>query len=222
MEIENLSDTDRNAVVLGTVENEIALLERHFAEIESLKVEKDRLCTAVRNLTDEETRILGDDGSGNETALVKRLGETRGRRDTQTARLRNTEDRIEAQIADLNAQGANVRKAFAGVMAQLWTARQQRVTTALNEMFGPFIRLRIGRAELRELVDQTVLMKQLKDSRNRFVQPISDPAQEKLALQRTRTWLAEIAKLIDDEGLTLKGFPAKQQPIEQPREMAAV
>jgi len=227
MEIET-SETERriagNIQVLSELESEIASLERKFVEITSLESERNRLNTAVQTLTEEETRILGDDGSGNETALVKRLGELRTRRDVQTARLTSVQDKIEAQRADLADQGAAVRKAFAGVMAQLWTARQQRVTAMLSEMFGsPFIRLRIGRVELRELLDQTVLMKQLKDSRNRFTAPIGDKEQETLALQRSRTWLVEITKLINDEGLVLRTVPVKQQPIVQPaREMATV
>jgi hypothetical protein len=228
METENLSDADRiaaNADALSRVESEIVSLERHFAEIESLKTEQHRLSTAVQTLTEEETRILGDDGSGNETALVKRLGELRTRRDVQQSRLNAVQDRIRNAEADLTTQGAAVRKVFAGVMAQLWTARQQRVTATLTEMFGsPFIRLRIGRAELRELVDQTVLMRELRDSRNRFTAPIGDKEQETLALQRSRTWFAEISKLVNDERLVLRTVPAKQQPIvvQPAREMATV
>jgi hypothetical protein len=227
MEIQTTSETERriagNIQVLAEVETEIVSLEKSIIELGSLETEKDRLCIAVQTLTEEETRILGDDGSSNETALVKRLGELRTRRDVQSARLTSTKERIEAQRADLADQGAAVRKAFAGVMAQLWEARRQRTTTALSEMFGgPFVRLRIGRVELRELLDQTVPMKQLKDSRNRFVQTISDPAQEKLALERTRSWLAEVKELIESEpDLTLRSV---KPPIEQrqPAEMAAV
>jgi DNA repair exonuclease SbcCD ATPase subunit len=230
MEIQTTSETERriagNVEVLSELEAEIVSLEKSIVELGSLEAEKDRLCTAVQTLTEEEARILGDDGSGSESALVKRLGELRTRRDVQSARLTSINERIEAQKADLANQGAAVRKAFATVIAQLWTARQQRVTTTLNDLFGsPFIQLRIGRAELRELVDQTVLMKKLKDSRNRVVLTIGDPVQELEALRlRPRAWLAEVTDLVTNEpGLTLKNFPAKQQPIEQPaREMAAV
>ena len=220
-----ISETERriagNLEVLAEVEAEIVLLEKSIAELGSLETEKDRLSTAVQALTEEETRILGDDGSGSETALVKRLSELRTKRDVQSARLINTKDKIEAHTVELAEQGAAVRKAFAGVMAQLWTARRQRMTAILTELFGaPMVRLKTGRIEMPELLDQTVPMKHLKDSRNRFVQTISDPAQEKLALQRTRSWLAEVKELIESEpDLTLRSVkPSIEQ--RQPAEMA--
>jgi hypothetical protein len=197
MEIQT-SETERrivgNVQVLEEVESEIAELERQFAGLESLEAERERFSVSVQNLRTEEAQILQE--TTNESAIVKKLTACRGARDVQTTRLRNTEEKIEVLTVGLTDQVAAVRKVFAGVMAQLWEARRQRTTTALSEMFGgPFVRLRIGRIELRELLDQTQSMKNLKDSRNRFVQTISDPAQEKLALQRTRSWLTEIKEL---------------------------
>jgi hypothetical protein len=213
MKIEN-SETERtgNLEVLAGIEGEITRLEQMREQLSSLEGERDRLNTAVQNLHFEEAQILKE--TTNEAAIIKRLTTTRSARDVQSARLVSTKDKIEACAVELAEQGAVVRKAFAAVVTQLWTARQQRVMTMLSETFGsPFIRLRIGRVELRELLDQTALMKQLKDSRNRFTAPISDTVQEELALRRTRTWLQELKDLIESEpNLTLRSV---KPPIEQ-------
>jgi hypothetical protein len=84
METESLSDADRiagNADVLSTVESEITQLEQMFTGLESLENGKNRLTAAVQSLTAEGARTLQDDGS--ESAIVKRLGELRTRRDVQ-------------------------------------------------------------------------------------------------------------------------------------------
>jgi hypothetical protein len=221
MEIET-SDADRiagNADVLGEVESEIASLEQKFAGLESLETEKDRLTAAVQTLITEETRTLQDDGS--ESAVVKKLIEIRTRRDVQSARLTNVQEKIAGHRSSLAVQGENVRRVFARIVAQLWLARQARVGAMLSELFGGPIRLQSGRIELRELTRHTSLMRQLRDVDNRLCHPIADPVQETAALQRTRGWLAEVRDLVTNEpGLTLR-LP-KPQPIEQPREMATV
>lgn len=223
---ESLSDADRvagNVSVLSELESSIASLEQRFVELTSLGAEKDRLSTAVQNLSEDETRILGDDGSGNETALVKRLGELRGRRDVQSSRLNSVQDRIKIAQADLATQGAIVRRAFASVIVQLLAVRQVKALAILQELFNGPIRPRIGRVELKELVHQTVAVKQTKATWNKFALQIADPAQETAAWRRTREWLAETKNLVENEpGLTLKGLPTKQpQPIEQPQMVAA-
>jgi len=217
----DISDADRiagNADVLSTVETEIVSLEQMFAGLESLKTEKDRLSAAVQNLTAEETRTLGDDAA--ESVIVKKLIEVRARRDVQSARLASTQDKISEQTADLAVQGETVRRAFARVLSPIWVTRQARAMATLTELFGGPIHLRVGRVELKELILRMSLMKQLKDVDNRVSHPIGDPQQEWAALQRARTWLAEIQDLVTSEpGLVLK-VPAVQQPSQQPREMA--
>jgi hypothetical protein len=213
----DISDADRiagNADVLGIVETEIAALEQAFVALDSLNIEKDRLTGAIESLTAEEGRTLEDDGS--ESQIVKKLGELRTRREVQASRLGSIQEKIKEQTADLAIQGANVRRAFAAVMAQLAMSRQAQATAILTDLFGGPVRLRIGRIELRELRDHTAPIKQLKEVNNRVSHTISDQQQETLALQRTRTWLAEIRSLVDAEpGLVLKGVPAKE-PIEHP------
>src|SRR5271165_2724797 len=59
------------------------------AELEKFEGEKDRLSAAVQTLTEEESRILADDSA--ESVIVKKLSETRTRRDVQSARLTNAE-----------------------------------------------------------------------------------------------------------------------------------
>jgi hypothetical protein len=101
-------------------------------------------------------------------------------------------------------------------------ARQARATAILTELFGGPIRLRTaGRIELRQLIDQMLLMRTLKDIDNRVSHSIDDQEQEIMALQRSRIWLAEIRDLVTSEpGLVLRNVQTKQ-PIEQPaREMA--
>lgn len=218
----DISDTDRiagNADVLSTVETEIVSLEQMFAGLESLKTEKDRLNAAVQNLTTEETRTLGDDAA--ESVIVKKLIEIRARRDVQSARLASVEDRLKEQTAALAVQGETVRRAFARVLSPIWVTRQARAMATLTELFGGPIHLRVGRVELKELTLRMSLMKQLKDVDNRVSHPISDPQQEWAALQRARTWLAEITDLVTSEpGLVLR-VPARQA-IEQPQELATV
>ena len=164
MEIET-SDAERtraNADVLATVESEIVLLEQKFSELASLETERDRLSAAVQSLTKEEAATLAET-TLSESVIVKKLAETRGRRDVQSARLISIQNKIKAHTADLADQGANVRRAFGRALAPLHTARQQRVVAMLTELFGaPFIYSHDGlRIQvLRELSDQTVLMKQ--------------------------------------------------------------
>jgi hypothetical protein len=64
-------------------------------------------------------------------------------------------------------------------------------------------------------------MRTLKDIDNRVSHSIDDQEQEIMALQRSRTWLADVAELVTSEpGLVLRNVRARQ-PIEQPaREMA--
>jgi hypothetical protein len=219
MEIDNISDSDRitaNADVLSTVESEIGSLEQMFAGLESLEAEKDRLSAVVRNLTEEESRILQDDAA--EPVIVKKLLTTRGARDVQASRLSSVQDRINNAQTDLATQGANVRRAFAVVITQLLTARQARALAILQGLFGGPIRPRIGRTELKELVHHVVWVKEAKTTWNKFALQTSDPAQETAAWRRTREWLAETKNLVENEpGLTLKGLPTKQpQPVENP------
>ena len=218
----DISDTDRiagNADVLSTVETEIVSLEQMFAGLESLKTEKDRLNAAVQNLTTEETRTLGDDAA--ESVIVKKLIEIRARRDVQSARLASVEDRLKEQTAALAVQGETVRRAFARVLSPIWVTRQARAMATLTELFGGPIHLRVGRVELKELTLRMSLMKQLKDVDNRVSHPISDPQQEWAALQRARTWLAEITDLVTSEPGPALRVPARQA-IEQPQELATV
>jgi hypothetical protein len=223
LETESLSDADRttaNVDILGIVETEFVSLEQMFAGLELLKTEKDRLSAAVQNLIAEETRTLGDDAA--ESVIVKKLIELRARRDVQSARLISIQDKIKGQTADLAVQGETVRRVFARVVGQLWVARQARATAILTELFGGPIRLRTaGRIELRQLIDQMLLMRTLKDIDNRVSHSIDDQEQEIMALQRSRIWLAEIRDLVTSEpGLVLRNVQTKQ-PIEQPaREMA--
>jgi hypothetical protein len=224
METESLSDVDRiagNIEVLGDVESAIVEIERQFAEAGSLAKEKDRLATAVNNLVLEEAQILSD-GESSETAIVKKLIETRARKDVQSARLVATENRLAEQAAALDAQGAAVRRAFQIVVGRLYVSREKRVTQTLTSLFGAdWIILRDGkRLGMKDLGRQTQLMKQARDLDIKMSHAIEDPAQEELALrQRLRTWLSEIKNLVDAEpGLVLR-VPARQEPIEQPREM---
>ena len=229
METDIISDADRiagNTQVLGQVESEISQLEQMFIELEKLEGEKSRLADVVQSLTKEETATLAET-TLSESAIVKKLSETRGRRDVQSARLRSTEDRIKVNSANLKEQGATVRRLFGSICGQLWAARQQRMLETLTELFGaPFIRSRIGpRVQLaRELTDQTVPMKQLRDVNNKVSRSFDDPGAEMGTLQQhPRSWLAEVTALCNEEPrLTLLGLPTKKQPIEQPGEMAAV
>ena len=223
MEIET-SDAERiaaNADVLGRVESEIVSLEQMFSRLESLKTEKDRLSSAVQSLVADETRTLADDAA--ESVFVRRLIELRARKDVQSARLTSIQDKITEQTAALDVQGANVRRAFQVVLARLWLAREARVTGNLVEQFGDWVVLRDGkRLEMRHLAKQTKLIKEMRDLDNKVSHPISDPVQETAALQRSRTWLAEVRDLVTSEpGLTL--MPPKLQPIEESaRELATV
>jgi hypothetical protein len=70
---------------------------------------------------------------------------------------------------------------FAILMAQLWTARRLGATAILFELFGGPVRLRIGRVEVRELIDHTQLIRQLKYVTNRVSHSIADKEQETLA-----------------------------------------
>jgi hypothetical protein len=227
MEIKSSETENRiagNIQVLAQVEAEITLLEEKFAGLESLESEKDRLATVVRNLVSEETATLAET-TLTESLIVKRLGEIRGRRDVQSSRLNSVQDRITNAQADLVEQAANVRKGFSGIISKLLQSRQTRALAALTELIGsPFVRLRIGRAELGELVHQTVMVKEVKTVWNTVSQSIGDPLQELQVLRlRTREWLAQARNLVENEpGLMLKNVEARQQPIEQPaREMAA-
>jgi hypothetical protein len=223
----DISDVERDAAnsdVLASVASEISHLEQMFADLTSLESERDRLTATVQNLHSEEAQILQE--TTNEAAIIKKLTTTRGARDVQSARLVNVQDKLAAHRIDLVDQGGRVRRSFAAVMAQIWTARQQRVSAMLSELFGglPFIRLRTGRVTLRELTDQAAPMIQLKDVSHRVSHAIGDPVQETAGLLRSRTWLSDVADLVRSETtLTLRTVPAKQQPIEQPAaEMAAV
>src|ERR1700688_3666451 len=103
MEIET-SDAERiaaNADVLSTVESEIVSLEQMFSRFELLKTEKDRLSSAVQSLHTEEAQILAD-GATSESAIVKKLIETRARMDVQNARLTSVQDKITEQITILS------------------------------------------------------------------------------------------------------------------------
>jgi hypothetical protein len=222
METESLSDADRiaaNADALSTVESEIVSLEQMLAGLESLNSEKDRLSAAVQSLTLDETRTLQDDGS--EAVIVKKLIELRTRRDVQSVRLANTQDKIKEQTAALDGQGAAVRRAFQIVVGRLFVSRESRVTETLTNLFGAdWIILRDGkRLPMKDLSKQTQLMKQARDVDIKMSHPIEDPVQEELALrQRLRTWLAEIKELVDAEPGLVPRVPARQ-PIEQPREL---
>jgi hypothetical protein len=226
METEILSDTDRiaaNADALGKVESEIASLERMFAGLESLGNERDRLSAAVQGLHTEEAQILSD-GATSESAVVKKLIETRARRDVQSARLASTQDKVKEQTAALAVQGTAVRRAFQIVVGRLYAWRETRVTQTLTNLFsGDWIVLRDGkRLGMKDLARQTQLMKQARDLDIKMSHPIEDPAQEALALrQRLRTWLAELTDLVTSEGPGLVLTVPARQPIEEPaRELA--
>jgi hypothetical protein len=215
METESLSG---NADVLGEVESEIASLEQKFARLDSLKIEEDRLITAVRSLTAEETRTLGDDAA--ESVIVKKLIEIRARKDVASVRLASIQDKVKQQTAALAVQGETVRRSFARVLAQVWLVRQARTVAMLNELFDGPIRLQSGRIELKELTRHTLLMKQLKDADNRYCHSFDDAGQETIALRtRTRGWLAELTDLVTSEGSGLVLTVPARQSIEEPREL---
>lgn len=222
----DISDADRvagNTQVLAEVESEIASLERMFTELASLGTEKDRLTTTVENLTADETRTLQDDAA--ESVIVKKLIEIRARRDVQSTRLVSVENRIREQTANLSIQGEAVRRAFQAVVGRLWLSRDERITAALRELFSSdWIILRDGkRTGIKDLVRHTQLMKEVRDLDIKVSHPIGDPAQEWAALQhRPRIWLTEVTDLVTTEPRLVLTVSAKRQPIEQPREMAAV
>jgi hypothetical protein len=110
-------------------------------------------------------------------------------------------------------------------VAQLWQSRDARVAATLTELFGgDWIVQRDGkRLEMKHLARLTKLIREMRELDNRLCHPIGDAQQETAALQRARTWLAEIAELVSSEPALVLKVPAEQQPIEQPAgEMAVV